>query len=196
MKRNYITILSILIAAIILLIIGICSMLIKKDITFFVNTNDVTMDTNYRHQNHYNDELNMMNGTSMVAQNSYMFFEKSSKYFGEYSKEIQESWDDFVRITVPKYYKEVKDEEKYYENNKVEIYSKTGIDDYDTFKNLMDKIRKLGSSNEIKLKGFSLDDIQVEKRSVNLVLVCEYDGGFVNFDVTISLNPDLEFEYK
>lgn len=100
-----------------------------------------TISEEFRYSLEPDEEVEKLSDDVMIANNSYKFF---SNYFKKIdAKDIQENWDNFTRIVVPKYTQTItssKEAQKYYNSNKYDILVDTGIDNEEDFELLIEKI--------------------------------------------------------
>lgn len=103
----------------------------------------------------------------ILANSSYKFF---SNYYNKIdAKDIQENWDNFVRLVVPKYSKQILSSEEagdYYKNNQADILKETGIENEKDFIELIDKITFDYYKQPTKIKDLEiLDEAQYNPKS-------------------------------
>lgn len=113
------------------------------------------------------EEIEHLEEDVILANNSYKFF---SNYYNKIdAKDIQENWDNFVRIVVPKYCKQIdslEDASDYYKNNQDDILKETGIENEKSFIELMDKITFEYHKQPTEIKDLEiLDDAQYNSES-------------------------------
>lgn len=103
------------------------------------NARNVTYE--FRYVQEPTEKVEKLSDDVIVANNTYKFF---SNYYNKIdAKDIQENWDNFTRIVVPKYTKNMtssKDAKKYYNSNEIEVLQNTGIDNEEDFVLLVEKI--------------------------------------------------------
>lgn len=123
----------------------------------------------------------LMSDEVIVAENGYKFF---AKYYDKVdSKEVQENWDNFARIVIPKYRKNIKSEaeiENYFNENSGEIYLETGIEHYNDFYNIMIFILNNSSSETLELKSLAISDaVTSDENYTYAELQCSYKSDII-----------------
>ena len=143
------------------LIIFLIILLIVLCVIIFTRNSKLSVGDDYRNYSMLleNNDIEKLDANVVLVDNSYRFF---TYYYNKIdAKDIQENWDNFARIVVPKYSKDITSEDQidsYFKKNKDTILAETGIDNLSDFKSLVNKITSDFTNKVSNLKSLEIVD--------------------------------------
>lgn len=150
--------------------------------------NEDFFSSEYRYSMKPDEEVEHLDEDAITADDSGKFF---TYYYSKIdAKDIQENWDNFFRIVIPKYCKKISENnvEEYYKENKNEILVETGINNEEDFENLIKKITFNFSTKLQKIKSLTILDDAVYDEKTNKTLTrlkAVYDNEEVIFNIKV-----------
>ncbi len=144
-----------------IIIPSIIVLMVLIGILFALNNNKnkelETSDVEFKYLLKPEEEVEKLSDNIILANNSYKFFKNYYRKID--AKDIQENWDNFVRVVVPEYTQNISSStelEEYYNSKKEDILVATGINNINDFEKLIKKVTSNYTQELYELKSIEI----------------------------------------